>query len=128
MLEMLGVPFLILVVASPLDLSAFMGWVIHCAWISPHQRMGQTCTRNGIYLYLVSGSHVCIFVTPVIMFHHGPCHLCHNLQPEYHLLCQTHLVIFLISHQFFIETCPLWVLLQMAIFFICTCQIGMQMF
>ena len=85
------------------------------------------CIWNGIYLCWVSGLPVSIFVAPVAVFHHGLCHHCHNLQPDYHLLCKTHLLCLWIFCPFFIETCPLWVLLQTVIFYICTCQIGTQM-
>ena len=47
------------------------------------------------------------------------------IQLECHLQCQTHFVNLWIFHQFLIETYHLWVLFQMAVSCICTCQIGM---
>ena len=102
---MLGVPFCLW--RGHLH-KAFMGCIVCHAWISSHQRMGLMCIWHGIYLYLVSDSCVCMFVAPVIVFHHGLCHHCHNLQLEYHLLHQTHLVNLWIFHQIFIETYHLW--------------------
>ena len=99
-------PFYLSIALMMLLVSAFMGWVVHHALISPHQRMILICTWNVMYLYLVSGSPVCIFLVSVILFDHGLCYCCHSPQPEYHLLCQMLLVNLWISHLFFIETCP----------------------
>ena len=93
--------------------------VVCHAWISSHKRMEQMCVWNGTYLYLVSDSDACIFIAPVIMFYHDLCNHCHNLHPEYYLLCQTHVVNLWIFCQFYIETYHLWMLLLMSIFCIC---------
>ena len=62
------------------------------------------CIWNGIHLCFVSGLSVCIFVIHFVECHHGLCHCCHSLQPEYHLQCQIHLVNLYIFHLFIIET------------------------